>query len=434
MKKLILLLFLPALSFAQDGESTTKKEQVSSYISDTNFKTIFNSHMSQAIVGDSDLSSLGSYVSLDVVKPKLSLAITKNWFSKNDYLVGATTLKFDGGINEGVATVFSDEQYNTNINLRLDQSFVFNFWGLSRFKYSIENKKLLDESILKIDKDKTDNSEYLKLLNNELDSLEKSKKTNTIEYHEIKAKVKELEKKDFETLKKDKELEAEWSSVRLVWLNMYAKYGTQKLYTYNPTLQMSDQLTKLTPENHEFGLSLNLFYDQDRDLDSSYKNSWVYLLNGQYALKYSYADTNNSNALTTDKIVTENTIGTQANSSRFIEETTNAYLFSSYDTFKRHQIAFDVNKKILENFYFHIYGDYNEIKDSDNYNGNYKNLGLGLIFGLNKKDKPKDKTIINFEVFAYFKDLEDKFEDSGDEFYKRATIGVRTTVPILKKL
>ena len=132
-----------------------------------------------------------------------------------------------------------------------------------------------------------------------------------------------------------------------------------------------------------------------------------------------------------NKIVTENTIGNQANSNRFIEETTNSYLFSTYDTFKRHQIAFDFNKKILENFYFHVYGDYNEIKDSDNYNGNYKNLGLGLIFGLNKKDKPKDKTIINFEIFTYFKDLEDKFEDSGDEFYKRATIGVRTTIPLI---
>ena len=53
------------------------------------------------------------------------------------------------------------------------------------------------------------------------------------------------------------------------------------------------------------------------------------------------------------------------------------------------------------------------------------------IFGLNKKDKPKDKTIINFEIFTYFKDLEDKFEDSGDEFYKRATIGVRTTIPLI---
>ena len=79
--------------------------------------------------------------------------------------------------------------------------------------------------------------------------------------------------------------------------------------------------------------------------------------------------------------------------------------------------------------HLHIYGDYNEIDQSDKYNGNFKNFGLGLVIGLQKKSDTKKKTIVNFELFTLFKDIEDKFQETGDEFYKRAVVGIRTTIP-----
>lgn len=435
MKKLILFLFCPFVLFAQTSSDTVK------YVSSKSFSKIYNKYLTEAILGDSDLSNLGSYVSLDIVKPKLSFALSKNWYGKNDKNLKATsTFKFDGGIKNDISTVFSNEEYSTDINIKLDQSLVLSFWGLTRYKFTTEYKSDLDSKITKLNLKKTDYDDHKILLDDLISSykLEINNNTNlsVIEIKEIKQKIYDLkikletlELEDYDSKKEKIELESKWSSVRLVWLNLYAKYGTQKLYTYGSNLSFSEQIEKITPENHELGLGLNLFYDQVNNLSCDYKNHWAYIFNGQYSINYSYAETNNSSELSSEKIVTENNIGNTVNGNRFIEKTTNAYLLGSFDTFKRHQIAFDINKKIIDNLHLHIYGDYNEIDQSDKYNGNFKNFGLGLVIGLQKKSDTKKKTIVNFELFTLFKDIEDKFQETGDEFYKRAVVGIRTTIP-----
>lgn len=420
MKKSILFLLFPIILFSQS-------EITEEYVSAENFSKIYNKYLTESILGDSDLSTMGSFVSVDIVKPKLNFAVSKNWFGgENDYLKASTTLKFDAGIKDGVSTIFKNEEYNTDINIRLDHNIVIGYKGFTRFKYFKDDKAKLDIEVSKLEERKNENEAYIKTLKERISN---SNNKTSQEYYEMKMKVEELEKKDYQVKIDAKIDEARWTSVRLLWLNVFAKYGTQKLNIYDSNAMFKSQIEKITPENHELGFGLNLYYDQVRDLPNTYKNHWAYIFNGQYSIKYSYADTNNSSELSAEKVVNESVIGSDASNTRFIETVTNAFMVGKFDTFKRHQIAIDINKKIVDNLHLHVFGDYNEIEDSSKFNGNYKNLGLGLIIGLQKKSDTEKKTIVNFEVFTLFRDLDDRFESTGDEFYKRATVGIRTTIP-----
>ena len=165
MKKLILFLFCPFFLFAQTSSDTVK------YVSSKSFSKIYNKYLTEAILGDSDLSNLGSYVSLDIVKPKLSFALSKNWFGKNDEKLKATsTFKFDGGIKNDISTIFSNEEYSTDINIKLDQSLVLSFWGLTRYKFTTEYKSDLDSKITKLNLKKTDYDDHKILLDDLISS------------------------------------------------------------------------------------------------------------------------------------------------------------------------------------------------------------------------------------------------------------------------
>jgi hypothetical protein len=443
MKNLFLIIFFhdPLFLFSQNGtepeKKKTEKETQKGQVDNLSFSKIYNSYLTETILGSSDLSTVGSFVSLDVLNSKLNLAVSHNWFynknkDKENYpkkLLGTTTFKFSGGIKEGTANIFKNEEYNTDISIGLEQSFILNFCGLTSFKYIEEDNKKLINKVEKLEKLKKNNEDFKALLDIKIKDLEDNNKTNTYVYYEALLKRESLNENDFSKKIENAKLNARWTSVRLTWLNLFANYGTQKLFLYDSNQDISNQITKITPENHELGLGLNFYYNQVRDLDLDNLKRFGYFLNGQLSLKYSYANTNNSAQLSTSKVVTETNIGIDVNTNRFIEESTNAYIFNKYDTFNRHRIAVDIIKKITNSVYFRFQYDYNEMENSDKYNGSFSNMSGGLVFGLKKKSDTKGKALVNFEVFSLFSDLGDKFENTGDEFYKRATIGLRTTIP-----
>ncbi|MGY0393292.1 hypothetical protein ACW5R3_12135 [Bizionia sp. KMM 8389] len=439
MKKLqfLFVLFFTVLFSYSQTEGAGSVDEEKKFIKSKNFKVVYNRLITSVLNGDNNLSSIGSYISLDITKPNVSMAVSKNWFKKNGHLGSVTTAGFNGGITNGTSEIFKNEKYNSNIKFKLEHSFVL----IGSFKYIDEYLNELNAKKTKLDDEKLLINQYIEVLkakeailkeelvddDNTLTELDKIALREQL--IATRVRLSKLNDKEVQEKLDNIEQEVKWSSIKLLWLSGVGEYGTQSARLYNLENDYDKQINKISPESYKLGVSLNYYYDQVNDLPIGTDFQKAYLLNGLYSFSYSYSSTNNINELTSSEFITESNTNISGDEMRYKSQSVKAYSEGDYDEFKQHSFEFNINKKIIDNLYLTLSYDINFISDSDKYNGNYQNLKLGTVFGIvNKKDLVK-KTVVNIEPFVLFNDLGDKFEDSGDEFYKRSLVGIRTTIP-----
>jgi len=431
-----LLFFAVLIGYSQDIATEAVDEEVT-YIKSENFKVVYNRFITSVLNGDNNLSSIGSYISLDIVKPNVSMAVSKNWFKENGHLGAVTTAGFSGGITNGTSEIFKNEKYNSDIKFKLEQSFIL----IGSFKYMEDYRTALDNKKSKLEKEEALINEYSEFLKKKILNLKAEIATinptrDKEQLNELKEelivsemKLNELDSKPVREKLNNIEKEAKWSSIKLMWLSAFGEYGSQSARIYNLENDYDNQIKKITPESYKFGVSLNFFYDQVNDLPSNVAYDKAYVLNGLYSLSYSYSSTNNLNELTTAEFITESNTNLSGGEVRYNSQSVKAYSEGDYDEFNQHSFELNVNKKIIDNLHLTFLYNFNFIADSEKYNGNFQNLKLGAIFGIKNKKDADLKTVVNIEPFILFNDLGDKFDDSGDEFYKRSLIGIRTTIP-----
>ncbi len=440
------LLFAPAIFQGQEE-----------YVNSENFNAARNQFLSNTLTGDKDLSTLNSFASVNIVQPTLTVALTQPWYrNSNKKLNTVTTVNFSGGILEGTAKLVENENFNSDIVIQLEQPWII----CSSLKYfpskraELMQKKMQADNLYELNVDKIERS-FKKIENlialilvakQELERCEpdltcaaqsratifKLEDELNVTRREIQETQGETMENKLQTLKdaldtkiKEIDLNAEWSSVKLCWFVPFAEYSTQKLYLYDTLPNYNNRLNKITPEYWKAGLKFNTFYDQAKK--AGFASG---LLTGLVSISYLIGQTNNTQELTSEQITTTKTLGTNdENNVRTRTTTVSAFNRYKYDSFNVQQLSMDINKKIVDRVHLHIFYEIKWISHSEVYNGHYQNLGGGLIVGFKDKSDKEKKSLLNLELFVKFNDVEDNIAQLGDAFYKRSTLGIRTTIP-----
>lgn len=452
MKKLLLLLFFIAPNynylFAQTNLNIDKEKETE-YITSKDFQKLINRYFINFNTGQ-EISGPSSFAGLDIQKTDVTFTPTYVNKKKNIW-----TLKFNGGITEGISSVFKNNKFNTNINAELKYTIritpknkvMYSFYDSddNAFQKALTTTRVENlEAIIKFlddNKTKINDDVFIKGIKDDLTNKiaeAKTKITNS-QYsgfdEELKTKFNETTDKIKQKLGANSDLSLSVVMFESENNNKYAKKYKEELKKLkltgmhlkwisiagnvrNDAFKLLDRSkpfeTQVIDENYVgYGgsISYNNYYFRTND------NSKYFSLAATFE--------NKSNYLLLDDVEVNNTtqIGTDTNISREVTEKYTAYEGKYIKYINEFTFNFDYYYFInsIDNLGFHFYEKttYNEII-KPNYD-----LGLGLVFSFKSKDK--ESVVLNAE--AYYTLVDIASNNSDINALERNSIGLRFTLP-----
>lgn len=407
------------------------------------YRKLLAADVSNIISGDPSLGNTGSYASINIDKLQASITGATLLYKQDGKAKPITaSLNFNGGAIDNVVEMFSGGKISYEFSGRLD----LNFFLVSKYKFSdaVWNTAI-DELCAyesKINGSKYDaikaNCDVMAKLNAD------TNRCNNNEYTQEKIdKINYINNSytqylDSFDVRRQDSLDAYFIS-RLpspnntfhFWFNLFGSISGQSFYLHNLLLPFGDQVYKKTFLGAEAGGAFNLYY---RSSDKTKK--W---LNGFARLSLSYIRDNNKDYDNLTNFKTTTTIkDSTGNFSRQFSEEQKSYPDSTYYAYHGFRFQLDVYKNII-NSSVSLHGFIKtettkklDIKDTDvTRPGKSKpssvDMGIGLLFGLPKKDDVKK--IVTFEPVVTFQDLTDKYYRDL-KIKNRIKVEVRLSLPL----
>jgi len=436
---------------AKDRLLVSSEEKHILFVSKENFNEVFNNHISYILTGDKNLSNLGSYISINPAKPTATVSIAKPFFHKEESKYtkpDGTEAKQDinkikrvlsgtvtGGVTDNAVAFFKNDRFNTSVEGRVNISNILS----SKFYYFPSDKKKMDAQRTRLDIFYRNQRKILALeeqkLTEDITTLQFSRKTeDKIKLTKTELQLSNLKEHGLDKLNKvykdslkSIEIDANWSTIRVAWLDLFGQVKQQKVYLYDSTRTFTKRINDTDFTGYKIGIGISLLWD-------SRAKYWK-MLNGLIRAEYGLSRANNIIDLTTMDISTVFK-SDSTNLSRSITEKTSAYDFKKYTKSYYHDLRLDGIKAFNNQIALHF--NYNLLLPFDKkskllypkYGVNSITAGLIIAF-TNKEDK---KSKLNIEPYIRFKDLSNKYSSDYKNFYQRNEVGIFLTLPIAYRL
>jgi len=420
------------------------------------FEQTFND-FSKLLATDFSTGKPLSYASFEVAKPSAEVSYAIRPFAKWKYLKNSfINLGLQGGFNDGVIGLISGQKPSKSYAANLSFSFLFK----SLYKYTDTDNYTLkakivnryNEMVLSNEEKQLASTlaEQKKLLAkklNDLYELLKSAEKNGTETVNLKDSIYAnmqnyqalVKKTDLltATVEKKKKIadsvynQFNFSSKHLFWMTVTQKANGNKFRYYdivNP--QNTLQNSKKTSNGFETTATINYFYKSSAPAGLGYIFNNM-LLTGSISAGYF----NNFDELSSTefKKVTQTDV---SNTSYTNTEVANVYDITDFKAYHGTKVFVEGYKMFtksgtlglrLKYIWDMPYGE----PDNNTKRHAQQNLEAGMVFNaLNTKSGGPAK--INFEVFYAFNDLNGSnlsAANTGQKFYKRNQIGVKTSIP-----
>ena len=441
-------IYLSMLCLCFCTEVKAQEEAIS--LSNDELSSLINKHFLQYSAGQSTSSS-SSFAGLDI--DKTEFAFSPTYVTKNSNVWNA---KFKGGITDGMASLFNNNKFNTNMGVELEFNLNLCRKGNIKVAYMDEDyikfrKDMIDQlkkslieckAIIKTNKKLTEGN-YLTRINTALDSIPDTESIAQLKAYEKKlydlykaldGEISALitDRLNFTAIEEEKILDAfsgwsnsiaqvyktresgfKFSRFHSEWLTFGVHVRNDQFRLLDRTALFDEQIEKTTYINYGAKIQYNSYYFK------KYGNSVFYNFGLQYQNKSNFQE------LSTVEIVENESIGSNTTTTRTSDDT-----FTAYEgDYKKHLDQLNINADFFyfinrfQNVGIHIYENSKIMKTLKPTH----NIGLGLVFPF--KDKEKDATVINAEIYYT---LTNVFNTEGTTYglLERNDIGLRFTFPI----
>ncbi|UOQ73101.1 hypothetical protein [Hymenobacter cellulosilyticus] len=465
----------PVSSGGASGGTSDRNED--GLVTSANFATVYNQKVTHILTGDRNVTAIGNYLSINIIKPSVTLNGFIPTFSKNtsnilgkvrekDRLTGFFSGNANVSIVENTVSLFQNNKVNSNVELKLGYSFVVYdaFWSYGRDREAIAKARteveahyrtLTDRELL----EKQQLNALIKQVQAQIKEITDSLREDSVTEDEMEAsqlnsyvakKIYEkdlllklaalqssIDKKKIEKARKDSvlkvDLKARWSTVELMWIDILPGGKQQKFYLYDENATYSKQVIEKTRFNGRLAFAFNRFVDSRHP---GYKK-W----NGLMRLEYAATKSNNIASLQGMDISSKTKIDTFQRSREILEKVT-AYKITQYKPSKYHDIRFDwvipmdTISRINLHPYFLLQHPFDKWRLNDiKRHRATQNAGMGFITTL----KNKENTKVNFNIELYFelRDISNTAEkmdpailpEDRTKTFQRNEFGIRVTTP-----
>lgn len=444
---LIIIFFFICIKAYSQGSKLYKQDpaSVSDFLTDEEIKKLLTDNFSKILSGQST-SSPGKFASLDIEKTDVTFAPSILLNDRNIF-----SMKFKGGVTEGVSSMFNNSKLNTNISVELQynlmlgkrketvnyyvddystllaalirkQILVFNQYKSFAATHTISNNTM-DAEIAKVVALEAKDLTTLSII--ELDNEYNNMNACITSFKaQIKANVPTAAKANFSILQlnmnnilnseKSEQLEKfDISAFTLNWITFGYKIRNDDFRILNAEEAYENEIMKTNFVSHEVNAQYSHYHFSEND------NNIYYAVALAYQYRSNYLDLNKNTVVeSTETDISgdsrrETTNTFVAYSGDYIAGLSEAniradlyYFFSKYDFFGVH---------IFQNSRFVEY-----IKPA-------YDLGIGIVIPF--KEKGKEKSIINAELYYNIKNIFNT-TDTSYAFIERNDIGLRFTFPI----
>lgn len=411
------------------------------------FKKVLTRDLSTIVTGDPSLDGVGSYASIKLDQAQASVAAAALVGGGKMPFIGIKA-NFNGGVIDNVIQTFSGGKVSSQFEGRIDISFFKPIYKYTTAGYTSRNEALtLCDAKINSDRYKFYDDLNTRIIKTD-ETLTKNKLDNPTATAPNLATAAADEKKYISALKKDYDNKfdkrridtlskcfadnSSYSTKKIYWVSFYGSVNGQKLYLHNLTKPFNEQVYDTTFIGGEAGISFNLLYL------SSYKA--YKLLNGYMRIGLGYVRGNNKDqqSLTTFKntFTETHTEGDSIENSTTSSIEQKSYADSSYHEFHGVKLSLDLYKFITKNISIHgmvetaftkkldVYSAEGVVRDESKIAN--VDVGLGLVFGVKKKDETK--TLLNIEPIVVFQNLTDKYEENTP-LKKRVKFELRLSLP-----
>jgi len=215
--------------------------------------------------------------------------------------------------------------------------------------------------------------------------------------------------------KKGIEMSLKPEEYRINWLSFCYGINNKAFKLFNDTLNLEDQITKESFNSHDFKVQFSI-----------YNQSYSRLKTYYFAFGLAYQINDNLDDLTSFEIVNTKqhgaTPGESVSISKFEAYNNNEYLQQNNSLKLFTDLYWFISAR--NNLAIHLYPECGYTYMDKRY---FCNLGQGVFFSLNSKDK--ENPIANIELYYNIKDL---FKENKEDDYiiDRSSIGLRFHFPI----
>lgn len=451
-------------AFGQSSDSTLLKQRLLKSNVEVPYKYLLDKEFTKVLLDQN--TNFGSFASLETKDDIASLSGHIS-FKQNSNL----GINLKGGVTEGIVALLNGQEVNPNISLglqfnlgiykdtqsiRADATQIFNFlYALDSLRkatrniiYTIDNSRDKKEFEIKQKdlqlkqkdrnlqtllayKPKSSNIKYLQK-NIETDSIQVLILNTKYEIAQLKNDIANLnneltnltddmlarEKQNIQAsnVKKHK-LELQKLSLisyKLNWFSFSARLNNRTFETLDSSLVYNNQISKTNNTNCEIGINYNVYQLKDEPFQS-----YFFSIGIAYLLEDNFEDL----IKTTLNEKQDISLPPQ---SRTIEKTKTVYIGEYRSGISKMKLDFN-------SYWFLTYNQSIALHINPTARADFKenikiDCVVGLLVGFREKDK--DNSIINTELFFKIADMFKKVEDEGDKFIDKGSIGIKLSVPI----
>lgn len=458
------LLFLCTLLFAFQGIAQENKmtiEELDTLIESDKLKTDYGLSEEQyriilkkqfgAVINSSGKTTIGNYASADITDGELAFNATKNF--KNGHML---SFNLNGGITDGLFTIFNETELNSNIGA--DMKFNWLFRKGSYIGYRSKQPQLLKTTLDRIEtKYGFHNaifSHQAEVLTKEENLIRQKMSTTTgqleetgltsikkaeLEYQlselqlaldSVQLKLLTLETKDEieaanKKLKKKAALEAiesfEYGTIRFQWMSFGAGFQNNNFNLFQSDFSSVDsQLVKQNYTTFNAKIEYNLYrWDQYSKWKRYNTPSYYWLLGAEFNVADNFDDLSKVE-LSDTRQYGDSTV------QRSVSKKITAYR-GDYETSL-------IGARFYTDFYLFFLGNsaaihiYPEARIQQNSTPVY-NAGIGLLYSFMDAKDEKNKNKLNAELYFRLYDLSNS-RNSDLETLERNELGIRLSIPI----
>lgn len=435
-----LLKLAPNSSFSIDNEP--------GLVSERNFPSIFNENVTFVLTGDKNVNTWGNFISVNVVKPTATLAFSNVFYNKGKEANWIVSGSASGAVDQDILSIFSTDKLNTSVELRANAAYITRGpFPFSKFFYTDSGESSLEAKLNTIndyyDAKGLEQVLIIRKMAFTIDSikgLEAPNPSTILLRYRLESTLAQLRANGVAALAKARldsitktEQRAEWSTIRISWIDFFGAIKQQKVNLYDALAPFLDQVQQRDFTQFRFGTAYNIYVNSTF---GKYK-----LWNGVYRLEYTFSSNNNSAELDTYDVSTSGStslppITGAPTQTRQYSRKVSAYMKYSYVESYFHTVRLDILKQLTNDHraYLHlIYENANPSQKITRYTGDIpsppesiKNLTVGFLVAFTNKDKPK--SLVNIEPYVTFRDLSNSYAQNAT-IRRGREIGIRTTFP-----